>query len=290
MSNIILKTQLKPQAEPLLVTICYINHHFATHPEMIERAIDQFNLKEHTGWNITLENIKITKSLFDLFVDFPKYEFSPLITKDAYQKIATDTIELVKQDYLSVSNNRLNSEEKKLIIDSLVKFYDISEFNIIPYYNRFTGTQHDRLAYNVLTMSSFVLGISIIVDTFNKWLDEKKAADKQETKNIQTPESKAIPVGTSILTEINSTEILELLDLPEKAELKDKALDKYYMDTIYEELKSNLPGLSIHRLYILTGYVSWGFGILKEEEYRNSRYTTRNEYFHFKVKGILKKT
>lgn len=290
MPNIILKTQLKPQAEPLLVTICYITHHFATHPEMIERAIDQFNLKEHTGWNITLDNIKITKSLFNLFVDFPKYEFSPLITKEAYQKVTSDTIEMIEREYLNVSNNRLTAAEKKLIIDCLMKFYDISEFNIVPYYNRYTATQHDRLAYNVLTKSMFMLGISIIVNTFSKMIKEQKVGAESGNENIQTPENKTIPIGAAILTEINSNEIFELISSPEKAELKDKALDKYYMDTIYEELKSDLPGFSSHRLYILTGYVSYGFGILKEEEYKSSKYTTLNEYFHFKVKGILKKT
>lgn len=313
-------TKLKLEAEPLFVTICYINHHLKRHPEIIEKAIADLNIKELTGWNLSVENIEATISLLDFFVEFPEYKFSELITKEVYNEITSNTLAKLRNEYLEVSNNRLNTEEREMIFQGVKKFFDDSEYNIIPYYNRFTATQHDRIAYHTLTQGLFVLGLAALVQAIKKAFDEQKkihnadatySAPKnnlelhtrtsidelsmfgykpgeiEEVVDITIPEK--LDSDATILNNTKEKGIWALFGPPEKAELKDKALEKYYMDSIFEELKSIMPTLSAHRLYILCGYVSWGFGIIKEDEYKKSRYTTLNEFFTNKIKGILKK-
>lgn len=314
-------TKLNPKAEPLFITICYINHHIKRHPEMIEKAIADLNLKEFTGWNLSVENIEATISLLDFFVEFPEYKFSELITKEVYNEITSNTLAKLRNEYLEVSNNRLNTEEREMIFQGVKKFFDVSEYNIIPYYNRYTATQHDRIAYHTLTQGLLAIIITVIVQALKKAFDEQKKI-KNADANSSPPENKLELHNRAIINELSMFgskpgEIQEVVDIgipenldsaatipnnakekgiwalfgpPEKSELKDKALEKYYMDKIFEELQLLIPGLTLHRLYILTGYISHGFGILKEEDYQKSKYRTRNEFFVFKVKGILKKT
>ena len=72
--------------------------------------------------------------------------------------------------------------------------------------------------------------------------------------------------------------------------LDNKALDSHYIKIIFKQIQKVIPNLSLHRQYILTGYVALNFGIIRESDYplEHTSYKSLTQFLRDRVKGILK--
>jgi hypothetical protein len=318
-----MKPKINPQIENILLFISYLEHLGNSGPEF-RRAIEllpMFN-KSENFW----EKITEMKQMMGYAVILPEYKFSKLLSKLEYQMLSFKAIEDINERYLKISNNKLTTEDKTSILNGLVIFYSQVEFSLIPFYNQYRATKHDRIAYSGLSILFFMTLMVNLMDTLKgeiKNNEEKINAITQELKKVGLDtDDDDIQHKQDAITKIDNEISEEQLDLlmhhfrvePENKQelfnsqmfsgfslsnifednldLDNKSLESNYIRLIHEQVEKTFPKLSEHRQATLTGFIALHFDVLKEADYlrTSNNYTSFPTYLRDRVKGVLKTT
>jgi hypothetical protein len=318
-----MRPELKPNIEPILFSLAYLEHLSKQGPEF-KRAVELLPILNRIE-NIWEEILRM-KGTLELAVEIPEYKFSNILTKKQYEELTIKSINDIQTNYLNFSNNKLSESDKIYIINGLKDFYKGTEYSIIPFYNQYCATKHDRVAYMGL---SFLYFFSQMIQLFYLVQEKKTATDNKliDIKNkinsingvfeIEESEmektysemkkvhekmpSEGFEMVKNILmlppekqAELEDSQMFSGLDLAavfdEDYKLDNKALDSHYIKIIFKRIQKSLPNLTLHRQYILTGYVALNFGIIKESEFQPafSSYKSLTQFLRDRVKGILK--
>jgi len=315
-----MKPQIKPDIEPLLLSLAYLEHLSQQAPEF-KRAIELLPLLNRYE-NVWAEITRLKETL-EIAVKIPEYKFSNILSKEQYAELTINSIKDIQTRYLDASNNKLIESEKEYIIQGLSDFYQKNQFSIIPFYNQFRATKDDRIAYLGLTFLYFFtkmfqllnllqkkmeattdkMEIGTEIASFNeKWGIEAGPSLNKEMEKVGTEITiegiemlkKYFHLSPEDHKELNNNQMFSGLDIIKIFEddhnLDNKALATNYIRIIYKQVENILDKLTLHRKYIVTGYIALNFGIIKESEYQPA-HTSYNSLTHFlrdRVKGILK--
>lgn len=144
-----MKAQINPEIEFLLLPLCYLEHLSNSRPEF-KRAIEL--LPPFNRYESLWKDLNNMKENLELAITIPQYNFSNILSKDEYYKMAANAIKDIQLRYLDDQRNRLTNEDKQYILTGLEQFYSQTEFSVIPFYNQFKATKDDRTAYMYLSM------------------------------------------------------------------------------------------------------------------------------------------
>jgi len=318
-----MRPELKPNIEPILFSLAYLEHLGKQGPEF-KRTIELLPILNR--FENIWDEISRMKSTFELAIEIPEYKFSEILTKKQYEELKIKAINDIQNRYLNVSNNKLNEVDKDNIINGLNNFYQNTEYSLIPFYNQYRATKHDRIAYTGLSFlylfsqiiqlfylvqekktatEDKLIDITNKINSINKvfeieesemdktYSEIKKAGEKMPQEGFDMIK-KILMVAPEKQDELDDSQLFSGFDLAavfdEDFNLDNKALDSHYIKIIFSEIEMTLPNFTPHRHYILTGYVALNFGIIKETEYQPA-YSSYNSLTHFlrdRVKGILK--
>lgn len=318
-----MKPKINPQIENILLFISYLEHLGNSGPEF-RRAVEllpMFN-KHENFWDKTTE----MKQTLGYAVILPEYKFSKLLSKLEYQMLSAKAIEDIDERYLKIPNNKLTSEDKTYILNGLGTFYTQVEYSLIPFYNQYRATKHDRMAYYSLSFFYFLTLMVNLMDTIKgelKNTEEKIDAVTQELKKIGIdtenddrqrkhdaitkidneiseeqldllmhyfrvePENKQELFNSQLFSGFSITNVFE-----DNLDLDNKSLESNYIRLIHEQVEKTFPNLSEHRQATLTGFIALHFDVIKEADYlrTSNNYTSFPTYLRDRVKGVLKST
>ena len=313
-----MKPKLRPNIEKFLITLKYIENLIEKKPEIVNDFLNKNELNEAELGIAPLDIFEIIKGTLDLVIEIPDYKFSELISPEDYNTKSKASIAFITTNYLDIPNNGLNADDKEYIIKGLHDFYLGTENDLIPLFNQYNATKHDRIAYSVLASTLFLYTLSVITMAFVKGFDQAKKNNPQQ-KAIEVPKNIELKPITSkqfswytqiedlsehleppiikpseVISEgKKSNPLLDLFEIFKNMEkdihLDNKALDTHHIQTIFNEIAQLMPNLSLHRRQILTGYIAMNFRIIKEEDYkpRTSSYNSLNSFLNDRVKGVV---
>lgn len=318
-----MKPKINPDIEAMLLPICYLEHLGNSGPEF-RRAVEllpMFNKYEYFWAKITE-----MKQMMGYAVILPEYKFSKLLSKLEYQMLSSKAIEDINERYLKIPNNKLTSEDKTSILYGLDTFYSKVEFSLIPFYNHYRATKHDRIAYSGLSVLYFMTLMVNLMDTIKgemKNTEEKINAITEELKKVGIdtegddtqhkqdainkidneisekqldllmhhfrvePENKQELFSSQMFSGFSLSNVFE-----DNLDLDNKSLESNYIRLIHEQVEKTFTELSEHRQATLTGFIALHFDVIKEADYlrTSNNYTSLPTFLRDRVKGVLKST
>lgn len=320
-----MRPELKTNSEQILFALAYLEHLSKQDPQL-KRAIELLPILNRFE-NVWDEILRLKSSL-ELAIKIPEYNFSQILTKEQYKDLTVRAINDIQTRYLNVSNNKLNESDKIFIVNGLRDFYQKTEYSIIPFYNQYRATKHDRIAYTglfIFYLFSRVIQYFFLVQERKTASDDKKVEITRKIDSIKAVieiEEAEMEMGyaemmkkrgnipaevfervKSILmlspekqAELDANQMFSGLDLATISDggqnLDNKALESHYIKIIFKQVQKSLPSLTLHRKYILTGYIAVNFNIIDETEYHKreySSYKSLTQFLRDRVKGIVSK-
>ena len=316
-----MKPKINPDIEAMLLPICYLEHLGNSGPEF-RRAIEL--LPMFNKYNNLWEQLTELKQTLGFAIIFPEFNFSKLLSKHEYHELSQRGIDDINNRYLLIPNNRLSEQEREDILNRLSNFYSATEYSLIPFYNQYRATKHDRMAYAGLSFLYFITLLANLIDNLKREqkntevkIEEitqqlKKLGvdteydDKQHKENALTkfdetftdkhldlmmhhfrldPESKQDLNNNQMFSGFSIQTIFE-----DNLDLDNKSLESNYIRLIYEQVEKVFPELTYHRQATLTGFIALHFDILKESDYlsKTNDYLSLPTYLRDRVQGVLK--
>jgi hypothetical protein len=180
-----MKPKLRPNIDYTLITFSYLANLVEKRPEIISDFLVKNELTFGKTAEYQLELISSISEMLKSIIDIPDYRFSELLTADEYSSKVEDSIAFIKANYLDATKNGLTDTEKNYILNSLKLFYTDPEYNVIPFFNHYTATKYDRIAYSMLTSSVIFYKIAALISTISQENTQKeKFRQNSIDKNI----------------------------------------------------------------------------------------------------------
>lgn len=178
-----MKPKIKPGIENALLPIFYLEHLAESAPEY-KRAIEllPFFNKHEDPW----KELRDFKETLELVMTIPEYKFSKILSREEYKSRSAAAIETIKEKYLSDPRTQLTEEDKAYIIEGIHKFYEETEFSLVPFYNQFQATKDDRNAFIYLStwhLLSFIFNLFYLMMTERNRIKDKMDETNQEIKS-----------------------------------------------------------------------------------------------------------
>lgn len=309
-----MKPKINPEIESYYLIISYLDHlsqagqEFRKSIEML--PIFGFNNSVHF-W----EQLRIVKETLETAIDFQKPKFSKILNNDEYKLKTEKSISYIESKYLDYPNNGLTSKEKEYVRKGLKDFYQATEHSTIPFYNQYSATKDDRAAYASIAFYYALLVVYRLYELFSNGIEEASrkieivnkemgfkvskepspeelqefynASEKMKIFGVNfsfTPEAKKLLMNEQIFSGLFTLNLSS-----ENFSLDNKALESNYIKLIFEQTQKSFNTLSLHRQYIIAGYISLSFKIIQESDWKpaTSEYKTLTNFVRDRVKGIV---
>lgn len=195
----LVKPKLRPNIEMFLIAIRYLENLNNKHPDLVKNFLDRSNVTEKELGIDPFDLFEIILASLELLIDIPQYNFSPLLSAEEYRSKSENSLKFIRKNYLDIKNNGLSLLEKDFIAQKLKSFYLNEEANVVPFFNLYSATKHDRIAYSVLASAiSFVAILRVLSYIFGDNSKGKGNSLKQILKkevSQENPKEKLTKAG-----------------------------------------------------------------------------------------------
>lgn len=238
-----MKPKLRPNIEKYLITLRYLENLTNKHPEIVRDFLNKSNITNEELGIDPFDLFEIFLTAFELIIDMPAYKFSNLLTADEYKIKSEASLSFITENYLNAKNTGLNSDEKDYIIAGLKTFYSESENNVVPFFNLYSATKYDRIAYSVLASAVSIMALMRILFNIFEELNKARKVPEKETIANETPDETLNDIS-QVIDAWSLTN--EPTHKPEEKKLKflDGIPESFDDDVILPENK-NVPGSSL---------------------------------------------